>query len=138
MLASILIIICSLVLLTYWFRYSCLLLIRSHKVSPEPLPAASRFRLHEVQSGLKLGEALDPLHEALRRDYQLLMYLVEHASGLELESFEDRLLVLDYRIMRRWYGLMRALFPAQARRTLSEMASILAILVDRMGSQARA
>jgi len=138
MLASILIIVCSLVLLVYWFRYSCLLLIRSHQVALEPLPAASRFGLYEVQSGLKLGQALDPLHEALRRDYQLLMYLVEHASGLELESFEDRLLVLDYRIMRRWYGLARSLFPAQARGTLSEMASILAILVDRMGSQARA
>jgi hypothetical protein len=138
MLASILIIVCSLVLLVYWFRYSCLLLIRGYKVSSEPMPAASRFRLDEVQNGLKLGEALDPLHEALRRDYQLLMYLVEHASGLGLESFEDRLLVLDYRIMQIWYGLMRALFPTQARRTLSEMASILAILADRMRSQARA
>ena len=138
MLVSILIIVCSLVLLVYWFRYSCLLLIRSHKLSLQPMPAASRFNIHEVQSGLKLGEALDPLHKALHRDYQLLMYLVEHASGLELESFEDRLLVLDYRIMQRWYGLLRAMFPAQARQTLSEMASILAILVDRMGGQARA
>jgi hypothetical protein len=138
MLASIFIIVCSLVLLVYWFRYSCLLLIRGYKVSSAPLPAASRFRLHEVQSGLKLGEALDPLHEALDRDYQLLMYLVEHASGLGLESFEDRLLVLDYRIMQLWYGIMRALFPARARQTLSEMASILAILTDRMSSQARA
>ncbi len=138
MLASILILVCSLVLLVYWFRYSCLLLIRGYKVSSEPMPGASRFRLDEVQNGLKLGEALDPLHEALRRDYQLLMYLVEHASGLELESFEDRLLVLDYRIMQIWYGLMRTLFPTQARRTLSEMASILAILADRMRSQARA
>jgi len=138
MLASIFIIVCSLVLLVYWFRYSCLLLIRSHKVSPGPMPAISHLGLQEVQSGLKLGEALDPLHEALHRDYRLLMYLVEHASGLELESFEDRLLMLDYRIMRRWYGLIRVLFPAQARRPLSEMASILAILVERMGSQARA
>jgi hypothetical protein len=40
--------------------------------------------------------------------------------------------------MQIWYGLMRALFPAQARRTLSEMASILAILADRMRSQAQA
>jgi hypothetical protein len=138
MLASILIIVCSLVLLVYWFRYSCLLLIRGYKVSSEPMPAASRFRLAEVQNALKLGEALDPLHEALRRDYQLLMYLVEHASGLGLESFEDRLLVLDYRIMQIWYGLVRALFPAQARQALSEMASVLAILADRMRSQARA
>jgi hypothetical protein len=87
---------------------------------------------------LKLGEALDPLHEALRRDYQLLMYLVEHASGLELESLEDRLLVLDYRIMQRWYGLVRTLLPTHARQTLSEMASILEILLDRVSSQAQA
>jgi hypothetical protein len=138
MLSSVFIIVCSLVLLVYWFRYSCLLLIRSHKVSAEPIPDVSRFRLQEVQNGLKLGQALDPLHEALRRDHQLLMYLIEHAPGLGLESFEDRLLMLDYRIMQSWYGLMRALFPARARRPLSEMASILEILIDRMGSRARA
>jgi hypothetical protein len=40
--------------------------------------------------------------------------------------------------MQSWYGLMRALFPARARRPLSEMASILEILIDRMGSRARA
>jgi hypothetical protein len=137
MLASILILAFSLVLLVYWFRYSCLLLIRGHKTPHQAMPAASRFSIGAVQHGLELGEAIDPLHASLQRDYQLLMYLVEHASGLDLESFEDRLLVLDYRIMQRWYGLMRALFPAQARGTLSEMASILAILVDRMGAQAR-
>ena len=133
MLASILIIACSLVLLAYWFRYSCLLLIRNSGGSSEATPVASRFKVREVQSGLKLGGALDPLHEALRRDYQLLMYLGEHASGLGLESLEDRLLVLDYRVMQLWYRITRALFPSQARQTLSEMASILTILADHMG-----
>jgi hypothetical protein len=137
MIASILILICSLVLMVYWFRYSCRLLLQGHRFS-RPAPSASRFNIHAVQSGLRLGEALDPLHESLRRDYQLLMYLIEHAAGLGLESFEDRLLVLDYRIMQRWYGLTRTLFPAHARETLSEMASILAILIDRLGGQARA
>jgi hypothetical protein len=66
----------------------------------------------------------------------MLVYLIEHASGLELESIEDRLLVLDYKLMQWRYGLTRALFPSQARRSLSEMASVLSVLVRRMGEQA--
>jgi len=31
------------------------------------------------------------LHASLQRDYQVLTYLLEHAAGLELEAFEDRL-----------------------------------------------
>jgi hypothetical protein len=79
---------------------------------------------------------LDPLQRSLRRDYEMLIYLIEHASGLGLESIEDRLLVVDYKLMQWQYSLTKSLFPSQARRSLSEMASVLDVLVRRMGEQA--
>jgi hypothetical protein len=138
MIASFLIIGFSLLLLVYWFRYSCILLLRSHAERTASVPAAAdnRFCFAEVQAQLRTAEVLDPLHLSLQRDYAMLIYLLQHAAGLSLESFEDRLLVLDYKVMQWWYRLTRIAAPQQARRALSEMASILDVLARKMGEQA--
>jgi hypothetical protein len=136
MIASVLIITFSLVLFVYWFRYSCLLLIR--RDAEQPI-VADRFNFSAVHQGLKAGLALDPLHQALDRDYRILTYLLEHAAaGLELERLEYRLLVLDYRVMQAWYRLTRSAAPQQARLALSEMADILNALFARIGPHAGA
>jgi len=138
MLASLLIIGFSAILFVYWFRYSCILLIRTAAEELEPAEAGAdtRFSVADAQARLKTSEALDPIHASLNRDYQVFTYLVEHAAGLELESFEDRLLVIDYKVMQVYYRLTRTLFPDQARSALTEMASVLDVLVHKMGQQA--
>lgn len=133
MLASALIIAFSLVLLVYWFRYSCALLLNARA---ESAIADSRFTWMEVQRRLGDQADLDPLQRALRRDYELLTYLIEHASGLGLETIEDRLLMADYRLMQAWYRLTRRLIPTQARRAVSEMASVLNVLAGRLNEHA--
>jgi len=137
MLASILIIAFSLVLLVYWFRYSCILLLRNYPSAvAAPAVADTRFSVSEVQERLRTEESLDPLHAALDRDYQVLSYLLAHAAGLELGSFEDQLLVLDYKLMRSWYRLTKTAAPVQARNALSEMASVLSVLVGKIDQRA--
>ena len=138
MFASVLIIAFSFVLLVYWFRYSCVLLLgdRGRSVASSATALDPRFGFTEVQRRLSGKEKLDPLQRSLRRDYEMLIYLIEHASGLELESIEDRLLVADYKLMQWQYDLTKTLFPSQARRSLSEMASVLAVLARRMSEQA--
>ncbi|MGA2193921.1 MAG: hypothetical protein ABSH40_01530 [Bryobacteraceae bacterium] len=135
MLASVLIIVISAVLFAYWFRYSCILLLRN-SAAPATSPVDARFRFIQVQESLKSDLELDPLHKSLQRDYQILCYLLRHAAGLELASFEDRILVLDYKVMQAWYRLTRTAAPAQARRALVEMSEVLGILVRRLGEQA--
>src|SRR5579884_2842180 len=98
MIASVLIIAFSVILLLYWFRYSCLLLLRHNAAAPDLLD--NRFGFAHVQQELQGATNLDALHRTLERDYRLVMYLVEHAAGLNLPSIEDRLLVIDYKIMR--------------------------------------
>ena len=138
MIASVLIIGFSIILLAYWFRYSCILLLRAEQEKTVLAPVASdiRFCFVEVQARLKTAEVLDPLHLALQRDYEILIYLLQHAAGLSLESFEDRLLVLDYRVMQWWYRLTLTAAPEQARQALNEMASVLIVLAQKMGQQA--
>lgn len=133
MIASVLIISFSLVLFVYWFRYSCLLLLR--RGSEQPLAAPGRFNYVAVQQSLQAGKELDPLRRSLDRDYRLLTYLLEHAAGLELEQLEYRLLVLDYKMMQVWYRLTKSAAPEQARLALGEMADVLNALVDRIGEQ---
>ena len=121
MVASVLISVVSLVLLSYWFRYSCLLLLRSQP--------------HEPRAEQKDGD-LDPLRRAVERDYRVLSYLCQHAAGLADQSLEERILMLDFKLMRIWYHVTRTLAPAQARNALSEMAAVVAFLGQRMGQQA--
>ena len=134
MLASVLIIAFSLVLFVYWFRYSCILLLRNR--AEQPAVAADRFNYVSVRQGLQTGMELDPLQRSLERDYQVLTYLLKHAAGLELEQLEYRLLVLDYKVMKGWYRLTKSAAPRQARRALAEMADVLGVLVGRIGEQA--
>ena len=138
MVASLLIIGFSVLLLAYWFRYSCVLLLRSYEGRTTLASAQPdiRFCFAEVQARLLTAEALDPLHLSLQRDREILIYLLQHASGLSLESMEDRLLVLDYKVMQMWYLLTRIAAPQQARHALFEMASILNVLAQKMGEQA--
>jgi hypothetical protein len=91
-----------------------------------------------VEQRLKLESDLDPLHLALQRDYEILSYLLEHAANLQLRSIEDRLLVLDYKVMQCWYRVTKTAAPERAREALREMAGILGVLVQRMGRQANA
>ena len=121
MVASILISVVSLVLLSYWFRYSCLLLLRN--------------RAEQATASQATGD-LDPLRRTVERDYQLLTYLCRHAAGLADQSLEDRILILDFKLMRVWFHLTRTLAPVQARNALSEMAAVVAILGQRIGEQA--
>ena len=138
MIASFLIIGFSLGLLAYWFRYSCVLMLRSFTEQPSLISAIAdqRFGFAEVQRRLAGCSQLDPLEQLLERDYRLLTYLLEHAAGLSLDSMEDRLLVLDYRVMAAYYRLTRTLAPEQARRALAEMASVVSVLAGRIDEQA--
>lgn len=136
MLASILIISISLVLLVYWFRYSCILLLREQPRQAGSAAPAGQFNFETVRERVRVEPELDPLHQALQRDYRLISYLLEHAAGLELSSFEDKLLLWDYRAMRLWYWLTKTAAPRQARQALSEMASVLAILGDKIRERA--
>ena len=137
MIASILIIAFSLVLLVYWFRYSCILLLRG---IPEQKSVEatndSRFAFPRVQASLDGATELDPLHRSLDQDFRLLQYLVEHAAGLRFDSIEDRLLVIDYKVMRLWYHFTRLVAPEQARHAVAERAAILGILVGRIHERA--
>ena len=78
MIASLVVIVFSAALLIYWFRYTCILLLRNGTEEVRATTAAirSNFNFGEVQVRLETASELDPLHASLQRDYQVLTYLV--------------------------------------------------------------
>ena len=138
MIASLFIIALSLVLLAYWFRYTCLLLLNNSRTGDAAVfQEDPRLNYRQVQDQLvnTADAALDPLQRALDRDYAVLTYVLEHASGMNLNPVERHLLTADYRVMGFWYRVARVFFPSAARAALEEMASVVGILSHRMGSQ---
>lgn len=140
MITSVLIIAFSVILLVYWFRYCCILLIRTHAEQQVAVAPAcdAQFSFANVRERLRTEPELDSLHRSLNRDYALFAYLLEHAAGLQATSMEDRLLVIDYKVMQGWYRLTKTAAPEQARRALDEMATVLGLLVGKMGERAAA
>jgi len=135
MVESILIIAFALALFVYWFRYTVLLLLNEESeaenrtvIDQLSLPATQQL-LRDAAEGLPL----DPLHEALEKDYRVLAYLLDHAAAFTLRPIERLLLMLDYRIMHLWYRLARNTSARQAHRALEQMAAILTHVAYRMG-----
>ena len=138
MFASVLIIILSSALFAFWVRHTCVELLRSQGEWAAAVNPAVRstLGLADIREQLNAGGELSPVLSLLQRDYDVIAYLTRHASGLKLESFEEKMLFWDYNAMRCWYQLTRTAAREQAREALSEMASVLNILAGRLGERA--
>ncbi|MCS6952930.1 MAG: hypothetical protein RMK57_08020 [Bryobacterales bacterium] len=142
MLTSVVIIACSTALLLYWFRYTCLLILNTRPSTAEArrsgiaLWLARAMERGRVEAGASRG-ALDELSKALERDYRLLTYLLKHTTGLDVGgiTIEQRMLMLDFRLMQVWYRLSRALFPPQSRQALQEMCDIVACFAEAVSER---
>jgi hypothetical protein len=133
MITSVFIIAISVVLFVYWLRYSCVMLLRNAQERTQASTVDDeRFSIASVRERLKTHGDLDSLERALERDYHVVTYLIEHAADLELASIENKLLVIDYKLMRVWSHVTRTAAPEQSRKALAEMASVLGVLVDQM------
>jgi hypothetical protein len=138
---SILIIGISLTLFLYWFRYTCVLILstRTSRDYTAQIASANQLTFLETQTNLLEEEettSFAKIHQCLDRDYKLLTYLLQHGSSQgEERSLENRILMVDFRIMSLWYGMVQHISRAQARNALLEMSSIVSHLANAMGER---
>ena len=142
MFASIFIIVVSMVLFAYWFRYTCLLILsaRTSKNYAPQVASANELSFLKTRSDLEQelpGSPLVNLHRSLDRDYRVLTYLLEHAATYNItgRSVEERILMADYQIMRIWFWLTRGLSSSLAKQALVERATIVAHLANAWGER---
>ena len=138
MLSVTLIIVFSVVLFVYWFRYSCLLILQNRAASLSEAPSTMRFPA--VQERLRTNahkvEQLDQLQRDLTSDYQKICFLLRCLPESGVDPLERRMLMLDYGIMRLWYSVARRLAPLKARLALEEMSNIVSYFASSVSGYA--
>lgn len=136
----------SVLLLAYWFRYTCLLFL-SAKTARDyagDVAAANQLGFLDVQARLRQGSFvdLDPLHRALERDYSLINFLLKNAAPSAAEfageetATELRMLEMYYRLMGAWYRVSRPFSTEAARRALEQMSVVVEHFANVMGERA--
>ncbi|MEO8052360.1 MAG: hypothetical protein ABI833_18270 [Acidobacteriota bacterium] len=75
--------------------------------------------------------------DSLDRDYAVLNSLMKKAGdSLEGSALEDKMLAINYRVMRASYSVIGAFSPTAARKALEEMSMVVAHFANSMGQQA--
>ena len=137
--------IASVVVLCYWFRYTCRLLLTT--VTPRDCAAnvaqahqlcfpEAHLRLSHGATELeRLSAELDHLRDMLDHDYATLTRLMHQVKGSQ-EGIERRMLAIHYSLMAAGYRAIRGISPAAAQRALEEMSTVVAYLANSIGEGA--
>lgn len=118
--------------LVYWARYSCLAILDGAAAREEAERVAEANRLEFQHIRRQLDAAAEPaayegFRQALRHDFLALTYLLRYAATLEVGRYtrEERLLIVDYHMMRALYHVGGWFSPRASRYALVEMSQIL-------------
>src|SRR6266404_3586663 len=104
----------SSLLLAYWFRYTCLLILLAKTPRDFACECARTNRLYFPQIRSKLRAQAIPnferLYECLDRDYAVVTYLLKHTTRSDREAlFEYFILAIYYRLLSARYYLSRGI-----------------------------
>jgi hypothetical protein len=122
----------SLGALAFWIRSSIQTILDGGQATSEALRLAEANRLEFplVRQALAAADRASEygrLVESLRHDFLALTYLLRFAATVNVGRYsrEEKLLVMDFHLMRIVYTFGRAFSPRVARYALSEMTSVL-------------
>jgi hypothetical protein len=124
----------------YWFRYTCVLILRTRNAHDYAQQVAEVNRLSFVRAHEQLAliqsrpDAYESLHKSLDRDYRVISYLLRH-TATQGGSLDEHMLRVDYQIMRACYYLAKPFSRSSARQALLERASIISHLANAMGER---
>lgn len=128
------------VLFAYWFRYTCMLILsaKTTRDFAADVAAANALGCLQIREQLRLGAnlaELGALCRTLHRDYQVVTYLLQHAGQLDLSgsTLEQRMLRVDYHVMRLFCSALAPFSPRYARQALEEMTQIVCHFANVMG-----
>jgi len=140
MITSIVIIILSMAMFVYWFRYSCLLILESRLSEEEAKQSGENQDPTVAWLEVQLAHAstpveLDRVRNSLDRDLRVVQNVARSCSELQVggASLESRLLMIDYRMMQLWFAATRPFAGPKAQNALREMSRIVSYLAAESG-----
>ena len=132
----------SVLMLGYWFRYSCLLILSAETTRDyaADIATANQLSFLQVQAELRDQQPADlnRLQASLDRDLAVVTYLIQNASGQGEWGMEARMLKLNYRLMSTWCSVSQRFSPEAGRRALDEMSMIVSHFANSLGEQVAA
>lgn len=142
MVSELLIFAFVLVLLFYWFRYNCHNLLRTAATGERArqVAAANELRFPAVLEYLDTEltlEELEVLDQWLARDYEILTSLLSYTTGQTAVgfTFQQRTLMLDFRLQKVWFSLTRKYLGGPPRHSLEERSHILAHFANTLSAR---
>jgi|JI102314DRNA_FD_contig_31_4069289_length_519_multi_21_in_0_out_0_1 hypothetical protein len=140
MVTSVVIIILSLAMFVYWFRYSCILILESSWNEDQAQIIAAQNELsfstiEDALAGAESAQAMDRVRDSLDRDLDRVLALLSNCPSVQEagQSLECRMLMLDYRLMQAWYAVTRSTASPKAQHALREMALVVGYLAGECG-----
>lgn len=132
--ATIAIMLSSVLLFAYWFRYTCLLILSAKTARDYAMQVATDNGLNflGVQSALRepASADLDSLQTLLDRDYALVARMMTQLGDSGIEA---RMLAINYRLAGAWYRMSRRFSAQSARQALEEMSMVVAHFANTVG-----
>jgi len=132
MFVSIFILLFSLSGLLYWLRDTIMTILDSQGPTAEAarLAEANRLEFPLVRQALEASADLavyGKLADSLRHDFLALTYLLRFAATVNVGHYsrEEKLLVVDFHMMRILFSIGSKCSPTLARYALVEMTSVL-------------
>lgn len=131
----------SLALFAYWFRYSCLLILRTQTAedfSAEVCRANGlSFDLVKGQIEKGGGDNLSELYAALERDYKIVNHLLDQVAinSNNENALETKLLRANFRVTQCWFRVSNSLGLRSSVNALEEMAETIGHFANSFGQQ---
>ena len=138
-----LIVVACVAVLVFGFRCACLMVLNARSVRDyaSDVAKANQLGFLEVKHALKQsprGAQLDPLAQRLEHDYRLLTYLLRHGPAFQAlrDRAKQRLVMLNFQLLKASYAFTRTVLKARGRRLLEEMTQVVGYLANQMGARA--
>ncbi len=140
---SIFILVISAALLMFWLRSACQSILRHRFEQDYSTEVAEANQLEYLAIRRALAEHPEEIADyggllaTLERDYEALTYLLRNAATVHVGRYSrtERLLVLDFQLLRLWVRLKRLVGWPSWRAGLLEMTTILNYFANVVGQR---
>lgn len=140
MFTSIIIILLSVAMFAYWFRYSCVLILETSwsEDQAKAVAAQNGLQFGSVENSLAQAssvQALDRVRDLLDQDMERVIGLLERVPSVQVagRSLECQMLMLDYRLLKAWYSVTRSFAAPKAQQALREMSQVVGYIAGECG-----
>jgi hypothetical protein len=132
------IMVSSILLLGYWFRFTCHLILSAATSQDYATNVARAHQLCYLEAQRRLTEGemqLGLLKEMLDRDYDVVARLLGNVGGSQA-GIERRMLEIHYSVMGAWYQVSSRISTSAAHAALEEMSNVVAYFANSVGEAA--